>query len=93
MDANGSGINSGVVFLEHNGPGGFNFVQFDGNGADASGLAVTDLTDDGISPASIAQSLVGSGISISNVTYIGAQQAAGIFSGGQNIIGFPSGVI
>ncbi len=93
VDANGDGINSGVVFLEHNGPGGFNFVQFDGTGADASGLAVTDLTDDGISPASVAQSLVGSGISISNVTYIGAQQAAGIFSGGQNIIGFPSGVI
>ena len=93
VDANGSGINSGVVFLEHNGPGGFSFVEFVGDGADAGGLSVTDLTDDGISPASIAQSLAGTGVSISNVTYNGAPQAAGTFSGGQNIIGFDSGVI
>ena len=93
VDANGSGINSGVVFLEHNGPGGFSFVQYIGDGADATSFSVTDLTDDGISPASIAQSLVGTGVSISNVTYNGAPQAAGTFSGGQNIIGFDSGVI
>ena len=93
VDANNNGINEGVVFLEHNGPGGFNFVEFIGSGADASGLSVSDLTNDSNSPASIAQSLVGSGIAISNVTYNGAPQAAGVFSGGQNIIGFPSGVI
>ena len=93
VDANGNGINSGVVFLEHNGPGGFSFVQFIGDGADASGLSVTDLTNDSLSPASVAQTLVGTGVSISNVTYNGAPQAAGTFSGGQNIIGFDSGVI
>ena len=93
VDANDSGINSGVVFLEHNGPGGFSFVQYIGDGADATSFSVTDLTDDGISPASIAQSLVGTGVTISNVTYNGAPQAAGTFSGGQNIIGFDSGVI
>ena len=93
VDANNNGINSGVVFLEHNGPGGFSFVEFVGDGADAGGLSVTDLTNDSLSPASIAQSLVGTGITISNVTYNGAPQAAGTFSGGQNIIGFDSGVI
>jgi hypothetical protein len=93
VDANNNGINEGVVFLEHNGPGGFNFVEFIGSGADGSGLSVSDLTNDSNSPATIAQSLVGSGVAISNITYTGAPQAAGIFSGGQNIIGFPSGVI
>ena len=50
------------------------------------------MTDD-ITASSVAQSLVGSGVSISNVTYTGAPQAAGIFSGGANIVGFSSGAL
>jgi hypothetical protein len=92
-DANDTAVNDTEFVLLHDGPNGGSFVVFDSNGADATGLTVSDLTNDSNSPASLAQSLVGSGVSISNVTYTGAPQAAGTFSGGQNIIGFNSGII
>jgi len=51
-----------------------------------------------LEPVDLANTLVGSGITISNVTYTGADVAAGTFSGGTTIggatgIGFDSGVI
>ncbi len=92
-DANGTTVNDTEFVLIHDGPNGGSFVVFDSDGADATGLTVSDLTNDSNSPASLAQSLVGSGVAISNVTYTGAPQAAGIFSGGQNIIGFNSGIV
>ena len=47
-----------------------------------------------VTPLQVATELVGPGIlSISNVTYVGATIAAGKFSGGQNIVGFDTGVV
>ena len=56
------------------------------------GLVVTDLNH-GVTPADLANALVGSGVTISNVTYVGNARAAGTFSGATSLIGFPSGVI
>src|SRR5438105_3764523 len=55
-------------------------------------LAVTDLTG-GLTAQALAQSLAGSGVAISNVTYTGTNTSAGEFSGGTGIIGFESGII
>jgi hypothetical protein len=53
---------------------------------------VTNLTQ-GLTPQDLVQSLVGVGVQVSNVTYTGANVAAGNFVGGQNTIGFGTGVI
>ena len=58
----------------------------------APGLATQDLSG-ALTPADLANDLVGGGITISNVTYTGADVAAGRFSGGSGIIGFDSGII
>lgn len=55
-------------------------------------LAVTDLTG-GLTPQALAQSLAGSGVTISNVTYQGNNLSAGEFSGGTGILGIESGVV
>jgi hypothetical protein len=55
-------------------------------------LVVNDL-DHGQTPTTLAQALAGSGVSVSNVTYTGANRAAGSFTGGTGIIGFGSGII
>jgi len=57
------------------------------------GLVVSDLNQPGVTPTVLAQSLVGSGVTISNITYTGNSRAAGKFSGGATIIGFDSGVV
>src|SRR5438094_6925311 len=57
------------------------------------GLVVSDLNQPGVTPTVLAQSLVGSGVTISNITYTGSNRAAGKFSGGATIIGFDSGVV
>ena len=57
----------------------------------ASGVTVTDLTN-GVTATQLAQSLAGSGVSISNVTYTGDNRAAGSFTGGAGNVGFPSGI-
>lgn len=59
-----------------------------------SGAAVTvqDL-DHGTTAESMAMALVGSGVTISNVVYSGANTAAGTFTGGTGSIGFESGII
>ena len=57
-----------------------------------AGLSVTNLQ--GAPTAdSLANSLVGAGIEISNVSYTGSTVAAGTFSGGGGIIGFDTGII
>ncbi len=88
-----SSTNDATITISHDGPGGASFVFLSGYGAGTPGLTTDDLTDTDLSAAALAQQLVGSGVTISNVTYTGAPQAAGTFSGGQNIIGFDSGVI
>lgn len=53
--------------------------------------SVSDLTVE--TSTSLAQSLVGSGISISNVVYTGGTNASGTFAGGAGTVGFDSGVV
>lgn len=65
---------------------------------DKSQLASKALSTDGLEvgvlePDDLAQLLVGTGVTISNVTYIGTENSAGVFSGGASIIGFEEGII
>jgi Abnormal spindle-like microcephaly-assoc'd, ASPM-SPD-2-Hydin len=89
----GSATNDGTLQIIHNGPGGASFLFMNGAGASSGGLTTDDLTDDSLNPTALAQALVGTGVTISNVTYTGAAPAAGTFAGGQNIIGFSSGIV
>src|SRR4051812_26225378 len=57
-----------------------------------AGLFVTDLNN-GTSSLDLVNTLLGAGVSVSNVTYTGNARAAGVFSGGMGIIGFDSGMI
>lgn len=54
-------------------------------------LVTTDLSTP--TPPDLANALVGTGVTVSNVTYTGAPVAAGTFTGGSGIIGFDAGVI
>ena len=56
------------------------------------GLVTEDLTGP-LTPEDLANDLVGGGLTISNLTFSGADVAAGRFSGGTGIIGFESGII
>ena len=58
----------------------------------ASGVTVTDLNN-GATPAGLAESLAGGGVTISNVTYTGADRAAGTFTDGAGSIGFENGIV
>jgi hypothetical protein len=55
------------------------------------GLNVTPLG--GTSPANLAATLVGPGVTVSNVTYSTGTNTSGFFTGGTGIIGFESGII
>ena len=57
-----------------------------------NGLLVQDLNST-LTATQLAESLVGAGVTISGVSYTGADVAAGSFSGGDGIIGFDGGVI
>jgi hypothetical protein len=82
----------GTITVADNDPGGNLTINVDGFGAD-SGIQVSDLTNSALSAQALAQSLVGPGVQISNVTYKGAPRAAGNFTSSSNIIGFTSGVV
>lgn len=60
--------------------------------AASAGLVVTDMTN-GTSVGQLAQNLAGPGVAVSNVTYTGAPNAAGVFTGGTGILGFDSGIV
>ncbi len=64
------------------------------SGASHAGLVTSDLTS-GLTALDLVNSLLGSnsGITVSNVQYIGANSASGLFSGGSGIIGFDGGVV
>jgi hypothetical protein len=66
--------------------------EVDGFGAD-SGLQVDDLTDAKLTATALAQSLVGQGVTVSNVTVTGPLRAIGNFTSSSNIIGFTNGVV
>lgn len=59
--------------------------------AAGSGLNVTNMSD--LTPEDLANTLVGGGIEVSNVTYTGSPLSAGRFDGGTGIIGFERGIV
>jgi len=61
--------------------------------AQANGGLVTADLDTGLTPTDLVNTLIGEGVTVSNVAYSGANVAAGTFSGGTGIIGFESGII
>jgi len=60
--------------------------------ARAGGVTVTDLSNGATAPG-LAETLVGGGLSISNVKVTGSPRAAGSFTGGAGSIGFESGIV
>ena len=61
--------------------------------SEAGGGITTQSLAEGLTANALVTSLVGGGVTTSNVTYVGANVAAGTFSGGAGIVGFDSGVI
>lgn len=59
--------------------------------AQNAGLETSDLTTQ--TPEELVNVLLGSGVTVSNVTYTGATVTAGTFTGGTGIIGFEGGII
>lgn len=57
----------------------------------SAATSTADLTTQ--TATAVAQSLGGPGVTISNVSYVGAPQAAGTFTGGASSVGFAAGVI
>ncbi|MBK7878306.1 MAG: choice-of-anchor L domain-containing protein [Planctomycetes bacterium] len=58
-----------------------------------AGLVTNDLSTGGLTPNGLVQALVGTGVSVSNITYHGAPIAAGTFTGGTGIVGFAQGIV
>lgn len=85
-------LGTGTITVADNDPGGNLVMTVEGWGAD-SAIQVDDLTDSKLTPAALAQTLVGPGVQISNVTYTGAFRAAGKFTSSSNIIGFTDGIV
>jgi hypothetical protein len=73
-------------------PEGGIIIPMQGYGSDLA-FTLDDLTDSKLTPTALAQALVGQGVTVSNVTYTGANRAAGTFSTTSNIIGFTSGIV
>lgn len=68
-----------------------------GNGSSTGSTAGSTLPTvdlgSSLTPEDMVDTLLGTGVSVSNVQYIGAPNAGGLFAGGAGIIGFDSGVI
>ncbi|MEZ5975158.1 MAG: choice-of-anchor L domain-containing protein [Planctomycetota bacterium] len=56
-----------------------------------TGLSTTDLAT--LTAQDLVDQLLGAGVTVSNVTFTGAPQAGGTFTGGTGIIGFEEGII
>ncbi|MFZ3217102.1 MAG: choice-of-anchor L domain-containing protein [Candidatus Acidiferrales bacterium] len=80
------------ITVQDNDPGGNLVFAVNGYGAD-TGVQVSDLTSANLSAQALAQSLVGTGVTISNVTYTGSARAAGEFTSSTNILGFTNGIV
>jgi cysteine-rich repeat protein len=61
--------------------------------APVSAELFTQDLDSGLTEIDLVNTLLGGGVTISNVTFTGAITAAGTFSGGAGIIGFGSGIV
>src|SRR3972149_4519331 len=59
----------------------------------ASAVLVPEDLSGPLTPNDLATQLGGAGVTVSNVTYAGADVAAGRFTGGTGIIGFDAGVV
>ncbi|MBV8981879.1 MAG: choice-of-anchor L domain-containing protein [Acidimicrobiia bacterium] len=68
------------------------FLTF-GLKAAAATLSAQDLNQAGMSPQVLVNSLLGSGVTASNVTFTGSNCGGGLFSGGTGTIGFDTGVV
>jgi hypothetical protein len=55
-------------------------------------LVTSDLNS-GLTPTDLVNTLLGGVVNISNVTYVGATNAAGTFTGGTGILGFDAGIV
>lgn len=53
----------------------------------------TQDLNSGVAPADLVTALLGPGVTVTNVTFIGANNAAGTFTGGTGIIDFASGIM
>jgi uncharacterized repeat protein (TIGR01451 family) len=80
------------ITVTDNDPTGNLLLQVNGFGADTA-IQVDDLTDSKLTAQALAQSLVGTGVTISNVKYTGSARAAGKFTSATNILGFTSGIV
>jgi hypothetical protein len=80
------------ITVQDNDPTGNLVLEVNGFGADTA-IQVDDLTDANLSAQALAQSLVGTGVTISNVKYTGSPRAAGKFSSATNILGFTNGIV
>ncbi len=56
-----------------------------------SGLSTTDLNT--VTPEDLVNALLGPGVLVENITFVGANIAGGLFTGGAGIIGCESGVV
>jgi hypothetical protein len=59
----------------------------------APGPVANDMSDGTPTATTLAETLVGSGVTVSNATYSGADTAAGTFSAGGSSVGFDAGVV
>lgn len=58
----------------------------------STGLSTTNLSPS-LTPEQLVQNLLGGGVTVQNVSFKGASNAAGTFTGGDGIIGFNDGII
>ncbi len=62
-------------------------------GLACAGSSFALTTDQNFTAQDLANTILGSGVTISNVSYTGVDRAAGIFNDGNDSIGFDSGII
>ena len=67
-------------------------ITVEGFGGDEN-FQIKNLTDTTLNPGLLAAQLVGTGVTISNVTYTGSPVAAGTFHTESSIVGFTDGII
>jgi len=79
-------LSTRVALAQGRGPGGDKPTP-----NEQTALVVNDLTGP-LTAADLANYRAGAGITVSNVTFTGAEVAAGTFTGGADIVGFESGI-
>ena len=88
-----SGVQTGNIIIANNDPNNPSLtISANGYGSDEN-FQIKNLTDTTLNPAMLAAQLIGTGVTISNVTYTGSPVAAGTFHTGSSIVGFTDGII